>query len=255
MTFAISGAVYDRFMGRYSVKLAPLFAEFAGIAPGMRAIDVGCGPGALSDELSRRLGSGQVAAADPSPPLIEACRARLPDADVRNAPAEQLPWTDGEFDAALAQLVLSFMTDAERGAREMRRVVRAGGTVAACMWHEGASLELSHVFWESAATIDPALRHTERAMRFRKQGDIASLWKRIGLRDIEETFLEVRANYQHFDDFWEPLVGAPGPIGAFLASIDDERRAAFRDACRARLGNPQHAFELSARACAVRGRV
>jgi ubiquinone/menaquinone biosynthesis C-methylase UbiE len=255
MTFAIPGAAYDRFMGRYSVKLAPLFAEFAGVAPGMRVVDVGCGPGALTDELCRRLGSGQVAAADPSLPLVEACRVRVPDADVRIASAEQLPWRDGEFDAALSQLVLSFMSDADQGAREMRRVVRGDGVVAACMWHEGASLELSHVFWESAATIEPALRNSESRMPFRKQGEIASLWKRTGLRDVEESFLEVRATYEHFDDFWEPILNAPGPIGAFLASADEDRRAAIRAACRTQLGNPARAFELSARACAVRGRV
>src|SRR6266480_1141657 len=100
MTFAVSGEAYDDFMGRYSRELAPAFADFAAIEPGQSAIDVGCGSGILTEELARRLGPGHVAAADPSP-LVEAAAARVPGADVRTAPAENLPWPDGSFDAAL----------------------------------------------------------------------------------------------------------------------------------------------------------
>jgi ubiquinone/menaquinone biosynthesis C-methylase UbiE len=253
MTFAIPGAAYDRFMGRYSVKLAPLFADFVGIGPGMHVLDVGCGPGALTAELALRVGAAHVAGVEPSPSFVEACRARLPDADIQHGPAEHLPWGDGEFDAALSQLVVSFVADADQVAREMRRVVRERGTLGACMWHEGASLQMGQLFWESAATIDPALGTREGAMPYRKQGEIANLWKRTGLRDVEETFLEVRVSYQNFDDFWEPIVNGAGSIGAYMASADDDRRTAIREACRARLGDPQRPFELSARACAVRG--
>lgn len=255
MTFAIPGAAYDRFMGRYSAKLAPLFADFMGIGPGMHVLDVGCGPGALTAELARRVGAAQVAGAEPSPSFVEACRAQLPDAEIWNGAAELLPWADGEFDAALSQLVLSFVADADQVAREMRRVVRAGGTVGACMWLEGASLQMGQVLWESAATVDPAVGTREGEMPYRKRGEIADLWKRTGLREVEETSLEVRASYLNFDDFWDPIVTGAGSIGAYMTSVDEDRRTAIREACRVRLGNPQRPFELSARACAARGRV
>ena len=254
MTFAIPGAAYDRFMGRYSVKLAPLFADFMGIEAGMRVLDVGCGPGALTAELVHRVGAERVSGVEPSPSFVEACRARFPVADIRHGPAERLPWGDGEFDAALSQLVLSFVADADQVAREMRRVVRSGGIVGACMWLEGPALQMGHVFWESVATVDPAARR-ESAMAFRKPGDIADLWKRSGLRDVEEAFLDVHARYENFDDFWDPIVTSAGSIGAYMASADDDRRAAIREACRARLGNPRRPFEMSGRACAARGRV
>ncbi|MEO7437613.1 MAG: class I SAM-dependent methyltransferase [Candidatus Binatia bacterium] len=255
MTFAIPGDAHDRFMGRYSVKLAPLFADFVGITADMRVLDVGCGPGALTAELARRLGVECVAGAEPSPTFVEACRARLPAADIRSGPAERLSWGDAEFDAALSQLVLSFVADADEVAREMRRVVRAGGGVGACMWQGGPALQMGQVFWESAATVDPGVGRPEGAMSFRQPGEIADLWKRTGLRDVEEALLEVRASYENFDDFWDPIVTGAGPIGSYKASTDDGRRAAIREACRARLGAPQRPFELTGRACAARGLV
>ena len=255
MNFAIPGAAYDRFMGRYSAKLAPLFADFAGIEPNMRVLDVGCGPGALTTELARRVGAANVAGIDPSSSFVEACRARLPDADIQSGSAEHLPWGDQEFDAALSQLVLSFVSDADQVAREIRRVVRERRPIAACMWMKGPGLQIAQLFWQSAASVDPTLTNRELEVSFREPGEIANLWKRSGLRDVEETFLEVSTTYDSFDDFWTPVESAAGSIGAYMATADAERRAAIREACRVRLGNPQSPFELSARACAARGRV
>src|SRR4249920_843075 len=98
MTFAVSGDAYVSFVGRYSAKLAPLFADWAGIEAGQTALDVGCGSGILTEELAGRLGAASVSAIDPSP-LVEACAARVPEADVRRGAAEDLPWLDRTFDA------------------------------------------------------------------------------------------------------------------------------------------------------------
>jgi ubiquinone/menaquinone biosynthesis C-methylase UbiE len=254
MDFSIPGADYDRFMGRYSTRLAPLFADFAGITQGMRVLDVGCGPGALTGELLRRVGAADVAGIEPSPSFFETSRERFPESDIRNGSAETLPWPDQRFDAALSQLVLSFVTDADHVAGEMRRVVRQGGTLAACMWLEGPGMEMGHVFWEAAASLDPALAH-RAGSPFRKRGEIAALWQRAGLREIAETVLEVRVAYRDFDDFWQPMLHAAGSLGTYVKSISDERRAAIRDVCHERLGRPTDTFELSGRACAARGRV
>jgi SAM-dependent methyltransferase len=253
MTFAISGPDYDRFMGRYSMRLAPLFADFAGLEHAPQVLDVGSGPGALTGELVRRVGAANVAAIEPTPAFFEACRERFPGVDVRQGPAETLPWPEHHFDAALSQLVLSFVKDSDRVASEMRRVVREGGTLAACMWLD-PGLQMHELFWEVVATLEPSTPQPD-SMPYRKQGEIAALWRRTGLREIEETTLEVRAAYRDFDDFWQSLLHAAGPIGAFIKTISDERRAAIGDRCRERLAHPTSAFELSATACAVRGRV
>jgi ubiquinone/menaquinone biosynthesis C-methylase UbiE len=154
--FDVSPDAYARFMGRYSEQLAAAFADLAGVGPGQQALDVGCGPGVLTAELVRRLGPEAVTAIDPSETFVAAVRARWPEADVRLGTAEELPFTDGAFDVALAQLVVHFMADPVAGLREMARVTRPGGTVAASVWdHAGGRSPLT-LFWEVARDLDLA---------------------------------------------------------------------------------------------------
>ena len=138
MTFDVAADDYGRFMGRFSEPLAMAFADRVEVRPGQRALDVGCGPGALTAELVRRIGAAQVTAVDPSAPFVTAVRARLPGVEVRSGVAEHLPFPDDSFDVALAQLVVHFMTDPIAGLAEMGRVTRPGGTVAACVWDQAA---------------------------------------------------------------------------------------------------------------------
>lgn len=131
-SFLASGDAYDRFVGRYGPALSAALIEFAHVEAGMRALDVGCGPGALSAALLERLGAASVSAVEPSAPFVEACRARLPGVDVVAGRAEDLPFADDSFDVALSQLVVNFMDDPAAGMREMARVVRRGGIVGSC---------------------------------------------------------------------------------------------------------------------------
>src|SRR5215203_3110595 len=136
-TFRASAAAYDRFVGRYGPELASGLIDFAGVEPGMRTLDVGCGPGALAAMLVERLGAARVSAADPSRPFVDACRTRLPGVGGVEAYGGALPFGDGDFDAAVSQLVVNFMRDGESGVREMARVTRPGGVVASCVWDYG----------------------------------------------------------------------------------------------------------------------
>ncbi len=102
MTFNVSADAYARFMGRYSEPLAVQFATVAQVRAGQRALDVGCGPGALTAQLVQRLGTAAVSAIDPSASFVAAIRARFPGIDVRSGIAEQLPFPDAGFDVALA---------------------------------------------------------------------------------------------------------------------------------------------------------
>ena len=253
-SFEKSAEAYERHVGRYGAGLADALIEFA--RPHGRALDVGCGPGALTARLARGLGSERVAAVDPSESFVEACRGRLPGVDVRLAPAERLPFDGGAFDAVLSQLVVNFLDDAEAGVAEMRRVARTGGTVAACVWDYAGEMTLLRAFWDAAIDTDPdgATPADEgRRMPFCRPGALEALWREAGLDDVGSAPLVVRARYEDFEDLWRPLPQGVGPSGAYCAALDASGQARLKDALHARLGRPEGPFELDARAWAVRG--
>ena len=241
---------YDRFMGRYSRLLSPQMADLAGVRGGQRVLDVGCGPGALTAELVVRLGSASVTAVDPSESFVAAARERYPGVDVRQSAAERLPFPDRTFDAALAQLVVHFMADPVAGLAEMGRVTRPDGVVAACVWdHAGGQGPLS-VFWQAARELDPDVED-ESHLAGAREGHLAELLEAAGLRRVEATSLTARLAYERFETWWEPFTGGVGPAGAYVVSLDADRQAALRDACRRLLPSPP--FVISARAWAARG--
>ena len=253
-----AAAAYDRAVGRYGPSLAAGLITFAGVEPGMRALDVGCGTGLLTAALAERLGAENVAGAEPSEPFAEAARARVPGAEIVVASAEDLPFADRAFDAALSQLVLNFMRDAEAGVRELARVTRPGGVVASCVWDYAGEMTLLRAFWDAAREVEPergAAADEGVVMRWCSENELRALWAGAGLGDVSTRALTARAAYESFDDLWEPFPSGIAPSGAFTASLDEEGRAALRDAFRRRLGVGEEPFELTARAWAVRGLV
>jgi SAM-dependent methyltransferase len=254
VTFETSRQAYDAFMGRYADRLAPLLITYADVQVGERALDVGCGPGSLTEALGELVGPEHVAAVDPSEPFAAAAADRVPAADVRVGAAESLPWPDDAFDVALSQLVVNFMSDADAGVAEMRRVVRPGGTVASCTWDYSGGMTMLRIFWDAALALDPGAWDEARNMRYQDVDSLRELWLRTGLGAVETDALVVEASYRDFDDYWEPFTGGVGPAGAYCLSLDPDRRAALREECRRRLGVPDGAFTLSATAWAVRGR-
>jgi ubiquinone/menaquinone biosynthesis C-methylase UbiE len=251
--FSAPAEAYDRFMGRYVPKLAVALADAAGVSAGMRAVDVGCGPGGLTHELAARLGEDHVAAIDPSPQFAAANRERHPGADVRDGVAEELPWADDTFDVALSSLVIAFMRDADAGAREMARVTRPGGVVAECMWDlPGGGMTMLSTFWRAVKTVVPDTQGEQARVGFR-EGEIAEVLGRAGLEDIQSGTLDTSAHYESFDDFWTPFTYAVGPAGTHLSKLTAEQRDAIREACRRELGEPGGPFDLDARAWYARG--
>lgn len=250
MSFDVAADAYDRFMGRYSVLLSPQLADLAGVGSGQRVLDVGCGPGALTAELVARLGPAAVAAVDPSEPFVAAARARNPRVNVLKASAEQLPFPDRAFDAALAQLVVHFMSDPIAGLTEMARVTRSGGVVAACVWDHGGGQGPLSVFWQAARALDPGV-DDESQLAGAREGHLAELFEAAGLLQIEETALSVSLEHTSFEEWWEPFTGGVGPAGSYVASLDAERQAVLRENCSTLL--PVAPFVLTARAWAARG--
>jgi SAM-dependent methyltransferase len=252
VSFTVGADAYDRFMGRYSVPLAPQLADFATITVGQRVLDVGCGPGALTAELVRRLGPDAVSAVDPSETFVAAVQQRHPGVSVQRAGAEHLPFGDQAFDAALAQLVVHFMADPVRGLREMARVTREHGVVAACVWdHAGGRGPLS-VFWEAALELDhDAADQSQRAGA--REGHLAQLFRAGGLHEVEEGVLSVDVEHPSFEEWWEPFTLGVGAAGSYVAGLEARGQAQLRERCRELL--PAAPFVSTARAWAARGLV
>jgi len=250
VSFEVAAGAYEGFMGRYSRLLSGQMADLASVRAGQRVLDVGCGTGALTDELVGRLGSGGVAAVDPSESFVAATRARHPGVDIRQAQAEGLPFPDGDFDAALAQLVVHFMEDPVTGLTEMRRVTRRDGVIAACVWDHGGSQGPLRLFWDTARALDPDV-DDESLRPGTREGQLPELFQAAGLRNVERTTLSVRLEHASFEAWWEPFTRGVGPAGAYLASLDEDRRAELRDRCGRRVS--VEPFVITAVAWAARG--
>ena len=236
MGFDVPAAAYGRFMGRFSEPLAPPFADLAAVSAGQTALDVGCGPGALTAVLVARLGPAAVAAIDPSEPFVLAARERLPEIDVRQGAAESLPWPDASFDRALAQLVVHFMADPVTGLREMGRVTRDGGVVAACVWdHAGGRGPLS-AFWRAAHDVDPSVRG-EGGLPGSREGQLVVIAEQAGLHDVRQHVLTVEVEVGSFATWWEPYTFGVGPAGEYVASLSPEHREELRARCHELVGD------------------
>ena len=252
MSFDVAPSAYRNFMGRFSEPLAVEFVEVAGLEPGQSVLDVGCGPGALTEVLVERLGAEWVAAADPSEPFVEYARSRLPGVDVRLAAAEDLPFPEATFDAALAQLVVHFMADPVAGLREMGRVTRPGGVVAACVWdHAGGGGPLS-LFWSAVRDLDGEAED-ESGLAGVRQGHLGELARAADLTGVEGSRLSVEVGYDTFEEWWTPYTLGVGPAGVYVGGLDEQHREALREHCAELL--PDAPFAVPASAWCMRATV
>jgi SAM-dependent methyltransferase len=251
VTFNVAADAYTRFMGRFSEPLAVQFAQVADLQAGQRVLDVGCGPGALTAQLVERLGVDAVSAIDPSASFVAALRERFPEIGVQSGVAEQLPFPADHFDAALAQLVVHFMTDPVSGLAEMARVTRPGGLVSACVWdHAGGGGPLT-TFWGAVHDIDPGA-HDEAELAGAREGHLAELFEAAGLNQVEPMSLTVNVGFPTFEDWWEPFTLGVGPAGAYVTQLDQTDQENLRLRCAQLL--PATPFHISASAWCVRGR-
>jgi len=251
MSFDVSADAYRQFMGRFSGPLARVFADTVGVARGQRALDVGCGSGALTAELVARLGVGRVSAADPSASFVDAVRHEYPSMQVRLCPAEELAFPDAAFDLVLAQLVVHFMADPVAGIAQMARTAVPGGVVAANVWDSGGGRGPVDAFWSVARALDPSAPD-EVGLAGTSDGHLAALFSQAGLDVVTSTTLTVRVEHASFEDWWRPFTLGVGPAGAYVAALDASARTLLRERCRQTL--PRGPFATTASAWTVLAR-
>ena len=250
-----AAAAYDRHVGRYGSQLAAGLVAAAGVRPGDRVLDVGCGPGPLTRQLAALVGAERVTAVDPSAAFVDACRIRVPGADVRVGVAEHLPFAADSFDAVLAQLVVPLMDDHGAGVREMARVASPGGAVAACVW-DSTTMPLLRAYWDAALAVAPgrACAFDEgRRIGYPDPQELAELWSTCGLSSVVTGELLVSADYDGFDDLFAPFTAGTGNSGSVYRSLDSADRRRLREETYRRLGEPTPGFTLTARAWWVSG--
>ncbi len=249
---------YERFMGRWSRRLAPPFIKFAGLKHGDRVLDVGSGTGSLTLAVLQEAPTSRVVGIDPSAAYVAHARTRADAgrATFEEGDAQRLQFPDASFDATLALLVVNFIPDRVAAVREMVRVTRPGGAVAAAVWDYGDGMEMLRAFWDEAAALDPASeKKDERHMPVCRKGELAALWTAQGLLDVREEPLVIPLNFTSFEDFWSPFRAGQGPAGAYVASLSEGPRRDLEQRLRRRLlgEGGDRAITLNARAWAVRG--
>ena len=255
--FAESDA-YELFMGRWSRNLAPMFVKFAAVAERDSVLDIGSGTGALAFTIANAVPSTRVTGVDPSPAYVKFAQSKAPGDrvtfQVGDAQALQLP--TASFDKTVSLLVMNFIPDSTKALREMTRVTKPGGVVAAAVWDYGDGMQMLRVFWDEAVALDPAIaKRDERNMPLCRRGELAALWKANGLLQVDEQPLTIEMPFESFDDFWKPFLGGQGPAGAYAVSLSEPRRAALEAALRKRLlgSKPDGPFTLQGRVWAVKG--
>ncbi len=229
---AQSAAGYEQMMGRWSRRLAPALIGFAGVAAGERVLDVGCGTGSLTSALAAQPDLTEIAGIDMAEPYVELARHKLasdPRVRIELGDACALPFVDGSFDRALALLVLQFVPQPQQAVMEMRRVVRPGGVVAAAVWDGFGGMPHMRMLWDTAAALDPEDEGARRLFRpLYAAGELAELWRRVGLREVEDTSLLIRMDFAHFDDYWQPFLSGDGPPGQYVTGLAAPARERLR---------------------------
>ena len=254
------GDAYERYVGRWSRQVAPIFVDWLAVAPGRRWLDVGSGTGALSATVLERAEPASVIGIDPSADFVEHARRGVADprASFAVGNAQALPLGAASVDVVVAGLVLNFVPDTAAGLAEMVRVAAPGGIVAAYVWDYADGMQLMRHFFDAAVALDPAAAAEDEGARFPicAPGPLERAFVDAGLDRVEVRAIEIPTVFANFDDYWTPFLSGVGAAPAFAVRMEEAQRDAIRDRLRATLPTePDGSIHLSARAWAARGTV
>jgi SAM-dependent methyltransferase len=253
------GNLYEQYVGRWSRRVAPVFLEWLGVAPGKRWLDVGCGTGALCGAILDACKPSSVTGVEPSEGFLVVANENLAGrASLHAGSATQIPLEDASVDVVVSGLMLNFVKDPPAALVEMTRVVSGGGVIAAYLWDYAGRMDLMRNFWDAAVELDPAAAALDEGARFPLCNPDAmdALWTSAGLHDVDTHAIDIETVFASFDDCWKPFLGGQGPAPGYAMSLDDAARIRLRDKFRARLSvRIDGSIAMIARAWAVRGTV
>lgn len=253
------GSPYERYVGRWSRRVAPLFLAWLRVPAGRRWVDIGCGTGALCAAILDRCSPSSVAGVEPSEGFLATAKDNLAGrAALHQGSATAIPLQDASADAVVSGLVLNFVADTKGALAEMSRVARDGGTIGAYVWDYAGKMELMRHFWDAAVALDADAAKLDEGPRFPlcRPEALAAHFTGAGLKDVEVTSIDIPTVFEGFDDYWQPFLGGQGPAPAYAMSLGESARARLRERIRERLpARADGSIALTARAWAARAAV
>ncbi len=252
-----SGDPYEYFMGRWSKLMAPVFLEWLNFPYNLSWLDIGCGTGALSEAIYRNYKPTNLSSIDPSAEFLEKARERLSDeGDFVVGTASNIPKANDTFDIVVSGLALNFFPDLISAFSEMKRVLKANGTIAAYVWDYADRMDFLRLFWDAACQVNPDAHNLDEGIRFPicNTDNLKVAFQEAGLADIETSYLEINTVFRNFEDYWNPFLGGQGPAPGYLASLNKDLQEEIKTNIHKKLTiESDGSIKLLARAIAIRG--
>lgn len=254
----LSGIAYERFMGRWSTLVAQEFLRWLAVPSDCRWLDIGCGTGSLARLILETSHPKEIIAIDSSSDFISHAQRSIMDPRIhfRVSLAQSLDLDSNCMDAVVSGLALNFISPPEVAVSEMLRVTKPGGKIGAFVWDYADGMQMLRYFWDAAVELDQSASEFDEGIRFPlcREGQLESLIREVGFKQVETVPIEVETLFQDFDDYWQPFLGGVGPAAGYTMSLSQKDRQKLEDKLQKVLPIDRNgSISLIARAWAVKG--
>lgn len=249
---------YERYVGRWSSRVAERFLDWLGARLDARWLEVGCGTGALTEQILRLGKPSHLIGVEPSESFLRTAKERVSGANVafRSGTGEKLPVEDTCVDYAVSGLVLNFVPDKEAAMREICRVLTPAGVAVCYVWDYAGHVQFMRYFWDAAVQLNPKARGQDEGVRFSMchPRPLQNLFESAGFRDVQVTSIDIPTPFENFDDYWQPFLHDVAPAPGYCVSLTAEDRSKLETVLRDALPtDPDGRILLAARVWAVSG--